>query len=352
MYPEYQAAIYTHLDGENHILHNHIIVNKTNLITGKKLSEPRGASVSRARTINDQIAAEMGWTALERPKEARRDYEKKLVAEGKYSWLADLKQRIDKTMLDPTAVNMDTFIDRMATAGVTVTLRGQDMTMRFDDPDGKHRTRRASKLGADYERSTLDGIFRDREAATRRAEEIARREDQSDQRERRVAGRIRAEVEHDDRPESSYQQAVGRVAKRDAGRKDAQRELERGQGLQRRADHRAEYSGNLRSTIARGVQLFKDEARRIGDEIKAAIQRAARLAEEQAKKRAAKRQAKADAERLAFEAALADFDAVEQQRNVADQQAKAPKPQPTKQPAKWSTRQVQWQQKNNRGMSR
>ncbi|MEQ6219767.1 relaxase/mobilization nuclease domain-containing protein [Levilactobacillus brevis] len=28
LYPAYQSAVYTHIDGEHHILHNHIIVSK------------------------------------------------------------------------------------------------------------------------------------------------------------------------------------------------------------------------------------------------------------------------------------------------------------------------------------
>ncbi|MEQ6219665.1 relaxase/mobilization nuclease domain-containing protein [Levilactobacillus brevis] len=36
LYPAYQSAVYTHIDGEHHILHNHIIVSKVNLETGKK----------------------------------------------------------------------------------------------------------------------------------------------------------------------------------------------------------------------------------------------------------------------------------------------------------------------------
>ena len=39
LYPDYQSAVYTHIDGEHHILHNHIIVSKVNLETGKKMQD-------------------------------------------------------------------------------------------------------------------------------------------------------------------------------------------------------------------------------------------------------------------------------------------------------------------------
>ncbi|MGZ7259745.1 relaxase/mobilization nuclease domain-containing protein, partial [Streptococcus pyogenes] len=45
LYPNHQSVVYTHLDGKNHVLHNHIIVNKVNLETGKKLREQKGESV-------------------------------------------------------------------------------------------------------------------------------------------------------------------------------------------------------------------------------------------------------------------------------------------------------------------
>jgi Relaxase/Mobilisation nuclease domain. len=64
LYPEYQSAVYTHLDGENHHLHNHIIVNKVSLATGKKLDEKRGQTVRRVRAANDDLARAQGWHIL------------------------------------------------------------------------------------------------------------------------------------------------------------------------------------------------------------------------------------------------------------------------------------------------
>ena len=66
LYPNHQSAVYTHLDGKNHVLHNHIIVNKVNLETGKKLREKKGESVQRARELNDQIAFRENWYILDK----------------------------------------------------------------------------------------------------------------------------------------------------------------------------------------------------------------------------------------------------------------------------------------------
>lgn len=78
LYPQHQSAVYTHLDGKNHILHNHIIVNKVNLETGNKLREQKGESVKRARDINDQIAFREKWHILEPPRKRMTDTEKDL----------------------------------------------------------------------------------------------------------------------------------------------------------------------------------------------------------------------------------------------------------------------------------
>ena len=58
------TAVYTHIDGQNHVLHNHIIVNKVNLETGHKLRERPGEAVERARQINDRLAEREHWQVI------------------------------------------------------------------------------------------------------------------------------------------------------------------------------------------------------------------------------------------------------------------------------------------------
>ncbi|MEQ6219784.1 relaxase/mobilization nuclease domain-containing protein [Levilactobacillus brevis] len=52
------------IDGEHHILHNHIIVSKVNLETGKKMQDTQGHSVDSIRNVNDEIAKEQGWQVI------------------------------------------------------------------------------------------------------------------------------------------------------------------------------------------------------------------------------------------------------------------------------------------------
>ncbi|WP_263850199.1 relaxase/mobilization nuclease domain-containing protein [Lacticaseibacillus paracasei] len=63
--PTIRPAVYTHLDNKNHVLHNHIIINKVSFETGKKFHEPPRTSIHLAREINDQIAEREGWHVLE-----------------------------------------------------------------------------------------------------------------------------------------------------------------------------------------------------------------------------------------------------------------------------------------------
>jgi hypothetical protein len=178
MYPDHQAAVYTHIDGKTHVLHNHIIVNKVNLVTGRKMKAAAGETVASAREINDALAREQGWNVLERPVEAVKDYERTLTQQGAYTWLGDLKGRIDETMALPDVDSMDTFKDHLATLGVQTAERGQELTFRFVDADGKHRARRSSKLGTDYERTTYDGIFEQRQALNRARTATVERQEQ------------------------------------------------------------------------------------------------------------------------------------------------------------------------------
>lgn len=79
LYPAHQAAVYTHLDGKNHVLHNHIIINTVNLETGNKLHEKKGEQVKKARMINDDLAEREHWHILEQPQERMTETEKHLV---------------------------------------------------------------------------------------------------------------------------------------------------------------------------------------------------------------------------------------------------------------------------------
>ena len=155
LYPNHQSAVYTHLDGKNHVLHNHIIVNKVNLETGKKLREKKGESVQRARELNDQIAFRENWYILEPPKERQTDTEKELLAKNEYSYMDDLRGRINQSLQDVSVSSYEAFKERLSTYGVILSERGQTFSYAFLDANNKQRRSRETRLGSDFGRETI-----------------------------------------------------------------------------------------------------------------------------------------------------------------------------------------------------
>lgn len=177
LYPDYQTAVYTHLDGQNHILHNHIIINKVNLQTGKKLDERKGSAVERARNANDEISKEQGWKVIEPVREHQSRTEQDLTKKGQYSYMRDLRGRIDTTMQDTSICDFKTFSDVLARSGVNVSVRGQNVSYAFLDANKKQRRARGKRLGTDYEKETILNEL-ERRTRERTAQQLDR-EDQS-----------------------------------------------------------------------------------------------------------------------------------------------------------------------------
>ena len=155
LYPNHQSAVYTHLDGKNHVLHNHIIVNKVNLETGKKLREQKGESVQRAREMNDRLASRENWHILEPPKERQTETEKELIAKNEYSYMDDLRERINKSLQDVSVSSYETFKERLSDNGVILSERGQTFSYAFLDANNKQRRARETRLGSDFGRETI-----------------------------------------------------------------------------------------------------------------------------------------------------------------------------------------------------
>lgn len=176
LYPDYQTAVYTHLDGQNHILHNHIIINKVNLQTGKKLDERKGSAVERARNANDEISKEQGWKVIEPVREHQSRTEQDLTKKGQYSYMADLRGRIDTTMQDTSICDFKTFSDVLAKSGVNISVRGQNVSYAFLDANHKQRRARGKRLGADYDK---EAILSELERRNSEQEQQLDREDQS-----------------------------------------------------------------------------------------------------------------------------------------------------------------------------
>lgn len=251
LYPDYQTAVYTHLDGQNHILHNHIIINKVNLQTGKKLDERKGSAVERARNANDEISKEQGWKVIEPVREHQSRTEQDLTKKGQYSYMADLRGRIDTTMQDTSICNFKTFSDVLAKSGVNVSVRGQNVSYAFLDANKKQRRTRGKRLGTDYEKET---ILNELERRTR--ERTAQQLDRDDQ--SRADSALRETERTDTALEQRERQAQSRKPRIDQLRN----------AVKPIADHLQHFTGAVREFAGKVEQrvidskLYKDVASR------------------------------------------------------------------------------------------
>lgn len=176
LYPDYQTAVYTHIDGQNHVLHNHIIVNKVNLETGHKLRERPGEAVERARQINDRLAEREHWQVITPVREHQSKTEQDLTKKGQYSYMHDLRSRIDSVMADTSVSDFKTFSERLTKYKVNVSIRGQNVSYAFLDANHKQRRARGKRLGADYDKEAIDN-----ELARRTRERTEQQLDHEDQ---------------------------------------------------------------------------------------------------------------------------------------------------------------------------
>ena len=177
-YPPYQIAVYTHVDGKGHKLHNHIIVNKTNLNDGKQwIVDNLNEEWRSFREINDAVCREYGLEITqERSKKVKKTIsERELELKGQYVWKNDLRARIDDALAEIKKKNIN-LEDSLKARGVDVRRRGQNgISYAFVDKEGKKRISRGKRLGTIYERKSVDeyeeGIKQQR---AERAREAAR----------------------------------------------------------------------------------------------------------------------------------------------------------------------------------
>lgn len=190
LYPQYQSAVYTHIDGEHHIVHNHIIVNKVNLVTGKKLRERPGEAVERARYYNDRIAEREGWNIVSEKGDRIRKSEKDLVADGKASWVNEIRTGINHVMADRTISSYKPFLACLSDYGVGVSrLKGNSVTFVQLDENGNqipgHRIR-GTRLGNDYDWRAIQDELENRAREQEQQREQARIEQEFEAIEERV----------------------------------------------------------------------------------------------------------------------------------------------------------------------
>lgn len=174
----YEVAIVYHDDNDSGIPHAHVVVNNTELETGRRLQDPDPAALNRslqsmAAERNLRHFGNAGESAgrargnagsRARPASLQREYvrraEAELVAQGKYSWTADMRSRVRIARI--AARSEGEFRSLLSAMGVEVA----DNSPRAARKDwvysfAEHPSRRISgeKLGLAYGREHLQATF-------------------------------------------------------------------------------------------------------------------------------------------------------------------------------------------------
>ena len=166
-FPDFQVAIVYHDDNENHVPHAHVIVNNTNVRTGRRLQDPDpGALNGRLQAIS----REMGLSHFDgridqdhhdtRRTGARTDYqrvhvgreESEIAERDGYSWVADIRARVD--IARGIARDVEDLRDTLSTMGVTVEdARNGDWKFALSAQPSRCVT--GTRLGTDYQRPNV-----------------------------------------------------------------------------------------------------------------------------------------------------------------------------------------------------
>ena len=179
-FSEYEVAIVYHDDNARGIPHAHVVVNNTNIETGRRLQDPDPKGL--AASLQD-IAERQGLSTLRPPgpsgvaaraqrrnprrvpetyrSEYVRRAEKELAERGEYSWTADIRARV--RIARTVARSEAEFRSILSSMGVTVT----DNSPKAQRRDwiyalSEHPARRISgeRMGLAYGRERLEPLLR------------------------------------------------------------------------------------------------------------------------------------------------------------------------------------------------
>lgn len=165
---DYEVAIVYHDDNEHHVPHAHVVVNNTNLNTGRRLQDPDPGALNGSL---QRIARDAGLTHfVGRLDGAARDEthyrrravdrtEASLTKRGEYSWVADIRARVD--VAKGIAKGPDDFRQALREMGVNVresASRKGDWVYSLAGTPSRQVT--GSKLGASYTRREVTGWLR------------------------------------------------------------------------------------------------------------------------------------------------------------------------------------------------
>lgn len=179
-FSEFEVAIVYHDDNERGIPHAHVVVNNTNIETGRRLQDPDPKALAESL---QSIAERQGLTALRSPEATgvaaraqrrnpkrvpetyRSEYvrraEQELVDRGEYSWTADIRARV--RIARTVSRSEAEFRGILSAIGVTVSdnspkAQRRDWIYAFADRPSRRIS--GERMGLAYGRDRLEPLLR------------------------------------------------------------------------------------------------------------------------------------------------------------------------------------------------
>ncbi len=151
LFQDYECVLATHTDTDT--VHNHIIVNAVDPLTGKKLQFSPKDYIAMKDEVN-RLGKEHGYTETDfrkRGKNSRTAAERKIMLNGGVSWKEELREVIVEAI--GKSHNEQEFKDYLkACYGVEITRSGKDYSYLHPQ---KQKPIRGAKLGTNYTKSEV-----------------------------------------------------------------------------------------------------------------------------------------------------------------------------------------------------
>ena len=160
----YEVAVVYHDDNEGRVPHAHVIVNNTDLDSGRRLQIDNASNLHALPDRLQEIAREMGLRHFDNDEgEAMRrktmlagryftKEERELMRNGRFCWKQDIANNIQ--VARRTSRTEGEFIDACAKLGITVETKGEDWV--FSHPANPKRWRASGhRIGRSYSRDGL-----------------------------------------------------------------------------------------------------------------------------------------------------------------------------------------------------
>ena len=179
-FPNHEIAIVYHDDNANGIPHAHVVVNNTDLETGRRLQDPDPKALARSL---QRIAEDLGMSALEprapsgvaaraqrrhgrpAPRTLRDEHvrraEKELAGRGEYSWVADIRARV--RVARSVSRSVGEFKSLLSSMGVEVSDNSPKAARRdwvYSLAETPSRKVGGERLGLSYSRGRLEPMLR------------------------------------------------------------------------------------------------------------------------------------------------------------------------------------------------